>query len=896
MHTRELNVSLPSRSSNLLYLFAVSRRSREAVSLPRNQSQSLSLTLFSLPSITSSLATPVHTPSLPTPIPIPTPMPRAEPTTPSRRRAARPSHSARPPKLARTAASVAAAAAASSPPHPSSFPLPSASASASAPLPTKTTPTKSKGKAKSDMKSIPKKKDAAATWRHPAELPYIRSPSGKHGAWDDMAIVRFLVAKAGFSIPPRSSSPSDEFFQVHFPATSLDSNQDSETKTITLPLPYRLPLLWTAKYLWTSLHLVLTADPTIRDAEWRETRFEMLHLARLIEVLLSGARGEGVSQGGEKKEDETLSADWRCPAFDRALRRFWHHWLISRDEFVRDFWREFGEEEFEGGDVLELAWPRWVLKGHKGFLLTKAEVANGIDVQGFLRGFWVDEERGEFGYPEADNLKKDGEAKLLPESSESRSKGNGNDVEGGGGGEDEDGSKKKSKKKVVKKPRPSGSAEIQHESVRPRNATTTNSLPEASKSSSKEKEEVNASIVDSMVVDGDLSRSHVSPDEEIPLDPPLPHSTTSTPRPSPSQRMYIEVPPLAAGDPRRNIGRRPIERDRATAMGSVRPGTGRVVGFVGGDDEEKSQDGDENAGMEDEDVDVSMKPRGEEEEGVAKGKEDENDESSLDLDSDLELGYPDEVESTPPVFVPPSEHEKENLNEEYKGNSEPSLSRSVSPVLPPLSSARFPPPAPTPTIPSAFIPPTQPPPQLTRTPPPPQLPNPTPDAVTHFLHSFTALTTELHALRAEVADLRRSRDLTTPVVLQLEERVRRVEGRLSASGAGNSGVSVSASALGGVGGNGLSGGGEGEGEATSAWAHPLAHLVSLPDAMDVDVLPRPQTIVEEGKLTKKRKSAGGASGSGSGGKKRNTTTPIMTAGDSAAGPELVPRAKKVGRR
>ncbi|KAK7020857.1 hypothetical protein R3P38DRAFT_2781486 [Favolaschia claudopus] len=108
------------------------------------------------------------------------------------------------PKLARTAAP----------------PLASASISASAPpLPTK--PTKTTTKTKSTKKSTD---TSTQTWRHPAELSYIRSPSSKHGAWDDMAIVRFIVDKAGFSIPGRSTPPEGEFFQVHFPSSSPASD------------------------------------------------------------------------------------------------------------------------------------------------------------------------------------------------------------------------------------------------------------------------------------------------------------------------------------------------------------------------------------------------------------------------------------------------------------------------------------------------------------------------------------------------------------------------------------------------------------------------------------------------------------------------------------------------
>ncbi|KAK6988658.1 hypothetical protein R3P38DRAFT_3443537 [Favolaschia claudopus] len=827
-------------------------------------------------------------------------MPRAEPTTPSRRRAARPSRSARPPpKLARTAASVAAAAAsASSPP-------PLASTSASAPPPTtkttatttpgktettETTTTKSKTPKKSKPKDPAPTSTQTPTWRHPAELPYIRSPSTKRddggsGKWDDIAIVRFLVAKAGFWIPGRSSSSSGEgeFFDVCFPGASASSSasgvgvdggdgageengEKREERTVTLPTPYRLPLLWTAKYLWTSLHLVLTADPAIRGKEWRETRFEILHLARLIDVLLKTVNAPSKSPG--KEDANTMDPAWRCPPFDRALRRFWHHWLISRDEFVRDFWREFGEEEFEDGDVLGLAWPRWVLKGHKGFLLTKAEVANGIDVQGFMKGFriWGDEDgEGEgFGYPEEGGSKNKVVQPL--ESSESPRKNKGKtvaDVEGGG--REEDASKTNSKKIVVKNLKPTPLTQSQDNSDRPRHATR-RSQPLGS---SFLKEMVNRLTVD-MLDDADLTRSQSSPEEEVhvPVDPSLPHATTTaTTRPSTSQKMYIEVPPLASDDPRRNIGRRSI----STAMGSVRLGqrTGRVVGFVGGDDGEKSDGGDENTQKGDGDVSMEAgdeeKIDGEEEQGIINGEANE-DESELDLDSDLELGYPDEVEPTPFTSPPPNaEHEIESPGNEEKDDSEPPLSRSISPVLPPLSSARFPPPAPTLAVPSASTPPTQPPPRINQTPPPSHPPNPTSDAITHFLHA--------HHRTARPP--RRGRGPT-----ELEERVRRVEGRLAA---GNWGARFSGNALGG--GDGLNAGGEegGDGQSDSAWAHPLAHLVSLPegdDAMDVDV--------EDGKS--KSKSVGGVSGSR--GKKRNTPIPSGPAAEA----DSESRARKVGRR
>ncbi|KAJ7473149.1 hypothetical protein B0H11DRAFT_2282661 [Mycena galericulata] len=301
-------------------------------------------------------------------------MPRAD-TTPSRRARrealqSRMTQSARTASSVRTAASVrasalAAAAAGSSP------------SSISAPI-IKREPVVTPIPGPSPKNSS-KSHGSPTSWRHPSELQYIRS-SGR--AWDDMAIVRFLVANA-FSVPPRSTSTTEAWFQV----------QCADGRSVPLPRGYRLPLLWVAKYQWTSVKLVLTAHAAIRQREWDSAKFEILHIARLCAGLLAAARAQ-MDEGG------AMERGWRCPMFDRALRRYWHHWLIMRDEFVRDFWREFGEEEFQE-DVLKLTWSRWALKGHKGFVVSNEEVADGVTAGAFMRGFVVDEDAGTFEWNEA---------------------------------------------------------------------------------------------------------------------------------------------------------------------------------------------------------------------------------------------------------------------------------------------------------------------------------------------------------------------------------------------------------------------------------------------------------------------------------------------------------------
>ncbi|KAJ7144280.1 hypothetical protein C8R44DRAFT_865234 [Mycena epipterygia] len=169
------------------------------------------------------------------------------------------------------------------------------------------------------------------TWRHPAELAYIKSGGTR---WDDLAIVRFLRGNAR---RPRRAS-----------------------RALTACLCCGSP-----------------------SSGGRRSRS---YSAR--------ARVGGGETAGDAG---AMNKDWRCALFDRPLRRYYNKWFIMRDEFVRDFWREFGEEEYKG-DVLKLGWSTWVLVlwGYKGFQLTKEEAENGICAAEFMDGLVVDEEAGTF--------------------------------------------------------------------------------------------------------------------------------------------------------------------------------------------------------------------------------------------------------------------------------------------------------------------------------------------------------------------------------------------------------------------------------------------------------------------------------------------------------------------
>jgi hypothetical protein len=53
----------------------------------------------------------------------------------------------------------------------------------------------------------------------------------------------------------------------------------TDGSALALPRGYRLPLLWVAKFLWTSVALVPGAKAAIRQREWDSAKFEILHIA-----------------------------------------------------------------------------------------------------------------------------------------------------------------------------------------------------------------------------------------------------------------------------------------------------------------------------------------------------------------------------------------------------------------------------------------------------------------------------------------------------------------------------------------------------------------------------------------------------------------------------------------
>ncbi|KAJ7579595.1 hypothetical protein C8J56DRAFT_964483 [Mycena floridula] len=208
--------------------------------------------------------------------------------------------------------------------------------------------------------SIPRRsrlnKDSTS-WKHEAELVY---PVAED--WSDDAIFEYLVANV-FTLPARPPSATN-LFEV-----------PCKHGTVKLPYRYRVPLLWTAKYLWVSVKLVMTA--TERQAEWEAYRLSILHVARLCATLLEKAHESALDEGMDKK--------WTCHTFDRVLVRFRRGYLMNDASTVELFWSLYGEEEYEA-NILKCHWGHWALKGQSGFHLTSLEISKGVSKDELLQG------------------------------------------------------------------------------------------------------------------------------------------------------------------------------------------------------------------------------------------------------------------------------------------------------------------------------------------------------------------------------------------------------------------------------------------------------------------------------------------------------------------------------
>ncbi|KAF8990986.1 hypothetical protein BDQ17DRAFT_1371273 [Cyathus striatus] len=202
-------------------------------------------------------------------------------------------------------------------------------------------------------------------WRHPAELTQIFPEKNTQAD-----LIPILQSQA-YSVPGQPTDPKELFCEI---TLAVDGSK------VIVPVGYRVPLMFCAKYLWESVRLVLTSDDPSPEEEWQNYKFDLVNLSRLCFMFLQSAR-----TGMIKKRKGGLNVRWRNGMFDRVLTRYWWGWMVNREEFIRAFWMEFKEEEYER-DVCRRDWKTMTLKGHNGFYLTPSEQQNGITAEQFTAG------------------------------------------------------------------------------------------------------------------------------------------------------------------------------------------------------------------------------------------------------------------------------------------------------------------------------------------------------------------------------------------------------------------------------------------------------------------------------------------------------------------------------
>ncbi|KAJ7633871.1 hypothetical protein DFH06DRAFT_687043 [Mycena polygramma] len=390
------------------------------------------------------------------------------------------------------------------------------------------------------------------TWRHPDELSFITDAE----TWDRMAIARFIRASA-ISVPPRPAKTTEAWILVRC----------ADGSEVSLPRGYRIPLLWVSKFLWLSVQLVLSTP-----GEWALKRFDVLHVARLIDTLVSGARA-AIDGGGIDKH-------WRCGAFDRALWRYWHRWLVMRDESVEAFWNEFGEGVFEP-DVLKQGWAQWVIRGSHGFPLTKDEVNNGLSEAEFVHGFVLDEKSGRIAWVRENTSAGQADVPLvLPAAADESVSGVGTSsrlrpeyllIFFARGAESEGGCAKSASAKSTStvKPKPSAPATAKSTSTvkpKPSAQVTTSTTTSTAKAKPKAKPKVKTTSTSTFISTTASASKSATPNVPVPfLTPPTPNPTESW---SP---LTIHIP--AAEQKPVETGGRPCRKRKpsARAMAGVPP-------------------------------------------------------------------------------------------------------------------------------------------------------------------------------------------------------------------------------------------------------------------------------------------------------------------------------------
>ena len=202
-----------------------------------------------------------------------------------------------------------------------------------------------------------------------------------------------LLHDVAYTVPQRDYNPVAPFVYLN-------------RQGIQLPLPhgYRVPLMWIAKYLWETVHSLLTQPENgAVQKMWIAQREELLYLVLAVKTFLDLACDK-LKNGGMEK-------GWRCLFFDRMLARLYRGQHRNRREYLERFLVQWTHKEYER-DVLKhgelplsvtvtfdspasLDWRRWGMKKHLGVQLSDDEIVRGFSSERLMtslkleNGAWV---------------------------------------------------------------------------------------------------------------------------------------------------------------------------------------------------------------------------------------------------------------------------------------------------------------------------------------------------------------------------------------------------------------------------------------------------------------------------------------------------------------------------
>ncbi|KAJ7922054.1 hypothetical protein B0H13DRAFT_2655795 [Mycena leptocephala] len=122
-------------------------------------------------------------------------------------------------------------------------------------------------------------------------------------------------------------------------------------------------------------------------------KLDLVYISRLTATFLAHAREAGVRAASSQ-----IDKRWRDPMFDRVMTGFFVGWMGCQDVFVKEFYKEFNDEEYKE-DIVRRRWSQKVVcPGIGGFILTARDLRDGGDADEFLSGLTLDRDSLTFHY------------------------------------------------------------------------------------------------------------------------------------------------------------------------------------------------------------------------------------------------------------------------------------------------------------------------------------------------------------------------------------------------------------------------------------------------------------------------------------------------------------------